>query len=107
LRLYKLKPRFPILRSYVFSSYRYSSVGELSELLVMLGHADDAAALQKAVAAAMASHAAAAGEAKGCMAALDAADAAEAGLALFTLFCSQNTFIDSQHGPCNQSDIRE
>jgi elongator complex protein 1 len=53
-------------------------VGELSELLVLLGHADDAAALQNAVATAVDAATAAAAEARGCLTALDAADAADA-----------------------------
>ena len=50
-------------------------VGELSELLVVLGHADDAAKLQGAVAAAMAAHEAASAEARRALDALDAAEA--------------------------------
>ena len=54
-------------------------IGELSEILVTLGHAGDAASLQRAVAAAMEAHEAAAAEAKACLAALDAANTAAAG----------------------------
>jgi elongator complex protein 1 len=50
-------------------------VGELSELLVVLGHADDAAKLQGAVAAAIAAHEAASAEARRALDALDAAEA--------------------------------
>ena len=49
-------------------------VGELSELLVVLGHADDAAKLQSAVAAAVEAHERAGAEARRALDALDAAD---------------------------------
>jgi elongator complex protein 1 len=50
-------------------------VGELSELLVVLGHAEDAATLQGAVSAAIAAHQKASAEARRALDALDAKDA--------------------------------
>jgi elongator complex protein 1 len=50
-------------------------VGELSELLVVLGHAEDAAKLQGAVSAAIAAHQKASAEARRALDALDAKDA--------------------------------
>ena len=53
-------------------------VGELSELLVVLGHAEDAAKLQSAVSAAIAAHQKASAEARSALDALDARDAKDA-----------------------------
>ena len=53
-------------------------VGELSELLVVLGHAEDAAKLQSAVSAAIAAHQKASAEARSALDALDAKDAKDA-----------------------------
>ena len=50
-------------------------IGELSELLVVLGHAEDAAKLQGAVSAAIAAHQKASAEARRALDALDAKDA--------------------------------
>ena len=56
-------------------------VGELSELLVVLGHAEDAATLQGAVSAAIAAHHKASAEARRALDALDAKDAKDGVLA--------------------------
>ena len=69
-------------------------VGELSELLVVLGHADDAAKLQSAVAAAIAAHEHAGTEARRALDALDAAEAEATG------GDEAHALVEKKHAPC-------